>query len=78
MSSLNRRASSRNTRSTVNLENSVKTNEIVVPADVGSVSYTRPRSHSRGRRGGGARTCRQYPELDGKQMCTKEDYIVLK
>ena len=76
MSSLHRRSSSRNTRSMVNLGNSV-----VMPATASSVGSNRNRSNSRERRGereSRSRTCRHYPEMDEKEMCNKEDYNALK
>ena len=81
MSSLNRRSSSKSTRSMVNLGNSVVNKEVVMPAAASLVGGNRDRSNSRERRGereSRSRTCRQYPETDKKEMCNKEYYNDLK
>ena len=81
MNSLNRITSSRNTRSMVNSGNSGSSKDIGVPAAAAASAVgpgCRPRSESRGRRGRSRTYKHQYPEMEGNQMCTKEDYNEMK
>ena len=81
MNSLNRISTSRNTRSMVNSGNSGSSKDIGVPAAAAASAVgpgCRPRSESRGRRGRSRTYKHQYPEMEGNQMCTKEDYNEMK